>query len=490
MAEIIKAYVARYVVPFYFNYKNNGYDKVLASFRNNRIKTEELGLPKDSCWVEKGFWENYKSDSSKQSEMDIYSYLLQILVEQSENDKNYESNLGSSFVLKTNGALLKLSYSGGKDEGRLNFSCNDLGVVLFRNGTGFIWYDIEFANTPNLSTYVKFQHDFKELARVNSELFMKKTGKDSYETVCMGEWLALAVDSEKLGINFWSERKITDYRKNCSIAIPDKALLFEYLFIDESTAMDRMNLAFRIANGYDEKYNSPDTLVNDIYEPFGNTCFYTSKSGTAYVVSNNESNEAFFAENFKCKYVSDYFFIYILLLYQSYSCAHYSRLLTTLPAEAELFEKDVKYVNELESLDNQIKLFLVKSVYESVSNIQHQNGAYKYGKKVLSLDEDIKSLTIGLDALRQIESGKQKALIEEKEKISQEKSEKKDRALNKGIVIFGFLVVASAAVDAVNLVDWFIENMSKINIGHILSLGAIGILTLFMFIVLIINTRK
>ena len=50
--------------------------------------------------------------------------------------------------------------------------------------------------------------------------------------------------------------------------------------------------------------------------------------------------------------------------------------------------------------------------------------------------------------------------------------------------------MASAAVDAVNLVDWFIENMSKINIGHILSLGAIGILTLFMFIVLIINTRK
>ena len=93
MAEIITAYVASYVVPFYFNYKNDGYDKVLASFRNNRIKTEELGLPKDSCWVEKGFWENYKSDSSKQSEMDIYSYLLQILVEQSENDKNYESNL-------------------------------------------------------------------------------------------------------------------------------------------------------------------------------------------------------------------------------------------------------------------------------------------------------------------------------------------------------------------------------------------------------------
>ena len=59
------------------------------------------------------------------------------------------------------------------------------------------------------------------------------------------------------------------------------------MFVDSADEKERMDLAFRLANGYDTKYNSPSTLNNEIYEPFGNTCFYTSKTGTAYVVSDN-----------------------------------------------------------------------------------------------------------------------------------------------------------------------------------------------------------
>lgn len=83
--------------------------------------------------------------------------------------------------------------------------------------------------------------------------------------------------------------------------------LIKLYYIREAEKQERMNLAIRIANGYDTKYNSPSTLESKLYEPFGNTCFYISKTGTVYIVSNNESNATFFEDNFKGKYIRDYF---------------------------------------------------------------------------------------------------------------------------------------------------------------------------------------
>lgn len=515
MSGMIRKYVSRYVIPFYFDYKDDGYSRILKNFIYNEKDYKVLGLPKDCRWIKRGFWENYKNDDATQPEMDIYTYLLEILRDEEESINS--DNLGASYVLKTSGSLLNLQYVNDSVKDGIGFKCNDLGVLLFRNGIGFIWYDIEFGKTISVDEYVGFQHNFKELARTHSDKIRRKIGKDEYETFCMGKWIEQVFDSSSLGIKFWAERKTVIENDGHEIRIPDKSLLFQYMFIDTAEEQERMELAFRVANGYDTKYNSPSTLKNEIYEPFGNTCFYTSKTGMAYVVSNNESNASFFENNFKGKYVRDYFYIYMLLLYQTYSSIHYSRLLTKLPAEVKNIESDKKYIELLESLHVQINLFLVKSTYESVSNIQHQNGAYIYGKKSLRIEENMKSLTMGLEALRGIEVERQKALdeekriqlekieqqekdaleqmkkiekeeIEKKEKIEQELIDKKDRALNKGLVIFGFLVVISAAIDALNLVDWF--NDHTMEWGHWVSLGAIALLTIFMFIVLLVNTHR
>lgn len=479
MSGTIKKYVSRYVIPFYFDYENDGYARIVKNFNDDEKDYKALGLPKDCKWVKKGFWENYKTDDASQPEMDIYTYLLEIMKDEEEINID---NLGASYVLKTNGSLVNLQYVKPEQKEGIDFKCNDLGTLIFRNGIGFIWYDIEFGKNVSIDEYVNFQHDFKELARTHSEVFRKKTGKDEYEVFCMGKWIENLLRASEVGMKFWTERKteLGDTGQK-TICIPDKALLFQYMFIDTAEDYERMDLAFRVANGYDTKYKSPSTLRNEIYEPFGNTCFYTSKTGTAYVVSNNESNATFFEDNFKGKYVRDYFFIYVLLLYQTYSCAHYSSLLTKLPAEVKAIENDKKYIEQLDILHGQINLFLVKSTYESVSNIQHQNGAYIYGKELLRIEEDMKSLTVGLEALRVIEVERQKA-------IDDDLIDRKDRALNLGLVIFGFLVVFSVAIDALNLVDWFKEN--NIGCGHWVVIGIIGILTIFMFIVLIVNTRR
>ena len=478
MSGTIKKYVSRYVIPFCFDYENDGYSRFLKYFSDDERDYKELGLPKDCKWVKRGFWENYKSDETVQPEIDIYTYLLEIL--RDEEGINVD-NLGASYVLKSSGSLFNLQYIKSEKNYEVNFKCSDLGTLLFRNGIGFIWYDIKFSKSLSIEEYVSFQHDFKELARTHSELFRKKTGKDEYVIFCMGKWIANLFDSSELGIRYWAERKTELDNTKQVISIPDKSLLFQYLFIDTAEKQERMDLAFRVANGYDTKYNSPSTLENEIYEPFGNTCFYISKTGMAYVVSNNESNATFFEDNLKGKYVRDYFFIYALLLYQTYSCAHYSRLLTKLPAEVKDIENDKQQVEQIDNLHSQINLFLVKSTYESVSNIQHQNGAYIYGKRALRIEEDMRSLTVGLEALSVIEVERQKAKDDDL-------TDRKDRALNMGLVIFGFLVVFSVAIDALNLVDWFKEH--NMGWGHWVSLGIIGLLTIFMFIVLVVNTRR
>ena len=170
-----------------------------------------------------------------------------------------------------------------------------------------------------------------------------------------------------------------------------------------------------------------------------------------------------------------------MLLYQTYSCAHYSRLLTKLPAEVQDIESKEEHVERLNNLHSQINLFLVKSTYDSVSNIQHQNGAYVYGKKVLRIEGDMKNLTVGLEALRVIEVERQKA-------IENDFVVKKDRDLNLGLIIFGFIVVISAELDALNLVEWFNEHLMRWE--HWTLLGIIIGLTIFMLIVLIVNILK
>ena len=511
MSTDVRKYVSRYVVPFYFDYESSGYEKLRKHFLSDAIDNQTLALPKDGQWVNAGFWENYKSDKETQAEMDIYSYLPSVFLEDKRVNEKDISNLGVSFVYKTSGKLFKLEYR--YKEKNIEFDCKDLGILLLRNGIGFIWYETEFKKSVSLDEYVGFQHDFKELARTHGESFVKKTGFDKekeegiYESFCLGEWLSKIVEADKLGIRFWAERE-TKQEDGNTVRIPDKALLFQYLFIEQTTDQERNNIVFRIANGYDEKYNAPDDIDENLYKPFGNTCFYISKAGMACVVKNADSNETFFDGQFREKYVRDYFFIYMLLAYQSYSCAHYSRLLTKLPADEELFNKQLMYAEKLESLNGEINLFLVKSVFESVSNIHHQNGVYRFGKSALCIEEDIRSLTIGLGALEEMVKDKHKQKEQEEREAEKEEreeryrleqarkeekkeiEEKRDRRINLALIVFGFMVVVSAWIDGLNLVDWFMKNDKNINPWHMgISVGII-LLTLYLIITLLWNRKK
>jgi len=494
MENMVRKYVSRYVIPFYFDYENDGYNCITSSMKENKYTADiinQLQMPTDGKWIENGFWQ----DNSKQAEMDIYSYLPNLLKEYSEDNKKFGTNLGKSFIYDSNGNIFKLKYQTNKYGNKnIDFSCNKIGLLIFKNGVGFIWYDIEFSPQVSIAEYLAFQHDFKELARTHDDKFTKRIGRNERKDFCLGIWLAQFFSTKELGIQFWAERVHIGLDNKVEMRIPDKALLFQYVFLTETNKFENSDMAFRIANGYDLKYNAPEDININTYQPFGNTCFYTSKSGTAYVVSDKNSNYDFFRNGFSEKFTRDYFFMYILLLYQNYSCAHYSRLLTKLPAEINVIS--MRNLESLESLNSQIDLFLVKSIFESVSNVQHQNGFYQYSKTRLCIENDIKSITVGLDSLRgmvkenysKIEAEKEKEKVriqrereeaeEEKEKQKLKLQSKKERKLNLVLSGFGILTIISILLDSLNLINWFTKDGNSLHAGHITILVFIGVITI------------
>ena len=101
----------------------------------------------------------------------------------------------------------------------------------------------------------------------------------------------------------------------------------------------------------------------------------------------------------------------------------------------------------------------------------NQNDFYRYGKKVLCINEDIQSLTIGLDALKEIEG------------------DKRERKVNNALAVFGFMVVISALVDGVVFVDWLTERIRPelagyVNFGHVSIVLLVLVLALYLVIVL------
>ena len=484
MSANIKAYVSRYVVPFYYKTEDRGYDRIITYLDSNVMNGNHSSFPEDAKWVRAGFWENYKDSKEKQAEMDLYSFLPSIYQTSTVKSDEDIGKIGASYVYyKKDGKLFEAQYK--KKDLSVTFHCSDIGVLLFKDGVGFLWYEVGFGNSkkykPDIDLYIEFQHDFKELARTDRDYFVRKKGYDKereeslFEPLCFGKWISDLLSVNETGIRFWAERVSSVETERLSM--PDKALLFNYVFSDPIEEGIKDSSIFRITNGYDTSYNPPESIRDNLYQPFGNMQFYMSKAGMSCMVSDDTTNEEFFKGQFREKFIRDYFYIYILLLYQSFSCAHFSWLLTNLPAEETQFEKSSKYRELLETLNERINLFLVKSVFESVSNIHHQNDFYRYGKGVLCIDDDIQSLTIGLDALKEIEG------------------DKRDRKINNALAVFGFMVVISALIDGVAFVDWVTARIRPqiagyINIGHISVCLFIILLAIYLVVVLLKDKKK
>ncbi len=411
-------------------------------------------------------------------------------------------------------------------EKAVHIDLTEMGIYLFRNGLGFVWYELDPGRIPSVRL-IGMQKHIKELnlASKISLLKIEKQpvgegmvvgkkvihnkgekyyGKDIYLTpFFMGKML---VDTMRfLGVTFLTERKAT-YPAMLKMArrfveafpydkkeyseqtleraaqdyptFPDKAVLFSYGYMynpenpeDLGEEMDRCALSFYLTKGYLAGYSCPADIAEKMVKPFRNAIWFASSEGASYFNWGTDAKPEFYTGGIMPKIKNDYFPLFIKSLYQSYSLFLFGRKIQEeIPAQDIERMSDEDY-ERIAKRYEEINLFLTKSMATSVSHIDHQSEFYNYLKERLRIAEDARSIGSGLDALDALQKEERHrkevlrlAEVSRLEKEKEEEEKQRDNAVQRVLEIISMLAIASALIDSYDFI-------SKLAIGQEESWG-------------------
>ncbi len=479
----------------------------------------------------KRLWERRKSTLDG-PESDLYGYVRNEYRFDNDSDTLAEQKTGCEWLFwksveaegKNGKKIIELLYYPEgikKDNSELprawNVSITNLGLMIFRNGLGFVWYEIEVPKNGVDSNELKhFQNVIRELNRGKASALWEKRisniepdfglvleeKKDNYKAYMipflLGHWVndivsfmdviyfaerknsyeSMIKKSMQSVIGLPNERINKENTSNVEIGnLPDKAILFTYVSFGsrtrEKNPENKYSLIFHITNGYKDSYHFSSGLKSEIKSPFDNAFWYATQEGAAYLSWPVADNKEFFDDFIPSKVRTDYFALYLKVLYQSFSLLVYAEKIQT-----EISAVNGKYLTEpldkrITELFGEINLFLTKSMATSVSHIHHQSEFYVYLKEQLRVHDDVKSVTSGLNALdilqreqRRREENKrvQEAWQEEQrrdresqeERAKREEREKKSDGKIQAIMgLFALLGISSALVDCFDFIGKF-----------------------------------
>lgn len=426
--------VFRYIVPFKIKYDD--FDTLCETVNNysdlSKFNFLEDNLPKSGRWIDQ--------ISAGSNEYDLYD------------------NVRDSFFQRREGNTWKYEFTGGKiisfkflldDNNTINIVLNNLELTICRTGIGFIWYELKLPKNISEEDLLTVQNQLKELngytkgchnlIRKINKNFSKNGFIEPYDTrfpvnendknglnipFSLGNWLASRL--EFLNVEFFAERKncyfskINDYFNYSQLSgdtlrdemmkvtglplkVPDKALIFNAMLLPDDME-NYMSFIYYISNGYTTKYKISEESSNDYAHPFENVFFYGSAQGAGYYALVNKNNRDTFNTTVSNK-INDYFLLYLDVLYQSYSITKFSQELSSSEFSYE-YRDYITSGNNLQdrlvSIRARINLFLLKSMTVSVSYVHHQNTFYNHLERILSIEDDVKQLTVGLDALDEL----------------------------------------------------------------------------------------
>lgn len=436
MSENLKGNLklSRYIIPF--SYEGN-YTEICGKISTNW----ELRQPSDS-------------------EQDIYEYVAESLYSTEETISESENDIGSLWIPQktSNIHFPHLIYKDAITDIQYKIYSHELGLSIFRNGMGFVWYDISLRNmdtsfVTNTDVIINFQNKFKELNRKSNT--NRIINEDSSEMFVLGEWIENILLSDISNKRFYPARKHCvsgEYQKK----IPDKALLYTYYIvladIDQS---ELVKLNYRISSGYDTKYKLSDAVIEKSFIPFDNVVWKVSKEGCGCCVATDDK-DSFFTRLYVDKVRNDYFILYLLLLYQSYSLLMYAEKIELKMSANPEFYLNSKDDTKIQRLLAEMNTFTMKSTHASVSHIQHQNDFYEYGMTRLRIKEDTESVVAGAESL-----GEMQKLVEEKER------EKNESVVNTALALLSVWAFFSAISDGVATVNWiFFDTNLYINFTY------------------------
>lgn len=470
MSTINPNSVFRYVVPFYFgdaktDFSKSDSDQLSCSLDSSdlhsadHVSSEKEDAKADSS--ESNYDQFCRSldssdlwsvDSISPEKYDVFDYICCSVMKSAGG-----TGIGRGWNYASKNKKLMFRYAADpKKEEYLYWQIAKAGIYVFRTNIGLIWYEIEPSKKQtepiSLADFKLFQNRFKELGRKDTcfEEFVPKTsydGVDTYKPFCPGEWISELLSRFYSNCHFFNA-------VGRNLDRPDTALIFNYAVLDGELEEDLSRTACVLANGYTDRYRLHPSAFSDIVNPFENTCWYASKGGCGYFAANASPN-GFFENALSTRIRIDYFFMYILALYQSYSLLNYLRRMSS-----EHSADPNKYLHLSEegtSLGHfvaEINTFLMKGMYSSVSYIHHQNEFFEYLQKRLNIKDNIESISLGIDALvnlQRLQKDKYDALRKEAES---ERSAAREKRVNGALAIISLLSVFSA----VNDLEYFINN--------------------------------
>lgn len=422
----------RYLVPFMFFPKHG------QTFNN---LVDEI-----SC---SGEW-LLRDAQNRDIECDLYSTLLNsFTMNESQN------NIGCEFLYTGVGSAEKniLTFNYTKFKKDFVVTITEMGLFLFRTGVGFIWHEITVPQDASFQELILFQNEFKELSYERFISLNNKQGRYTFEDfenkqkgILLGDWINVQMNNLPWKYQYFAERPNP---LETSQQIPDKALIYSYGVFEDIAKEDLLKHLYHMTNGYNEKYKVHLNFEDTIIEPFENAYCYASMSNSGYYVIPEQTNKKFYLHTFSRRIMADYFLLYVLALYQSYSLLKFTtNIETQLSAESEKYLKDSKEILEiLERTETEINVFLIKSVYSSVSHIEHQNDYFEYLIRRQKIQENIDGLTIGLESLHKLQEVRERKRIEEIESQENQEREKLNDRLNIGLGLISIFALLSAIVD-------------------------------------------
>lgn len=454
MNSVNKNMVLRYIVPFYLETRNNNdcYNDML-----NALEQHEL-------------WQKV---SSAVCERDVFSHMHEAVIE-----NGTDSNLGSSWEYDFKNKRINIRCRMDKQGEDYTFwQICKVGLYVYRTNVGLIWFELvpskKQGDAINISSVIKMQHWLKELNRteLHFEILQPKKSKDDpiiYNEFSAAEWISGILKNLSTEIHYLYGSCV----KN-GLECPDKALIFNYMMFN-NTAMDEdvlRDLSFRLSNGYDEKYLVSQDSLAIAKMPFKNTCWYSSKGGCGYYAYSDDKNNAFFSSGITERIKNDYFFLYVLALYQSYSVLNFSRrIISEQSANAEKYYNPSFEGDKLDAFVAELNTFLMKGIHTSVSNVQHHNDFSNYVRERLLIKEEIESILTGTEALVKLQRIKKEKAEILKEAETEKQQIKNNRYLNFALGIISLFSVFTAFRD----VDDIIEKLEHINFSKLLSEIAAG----------------
>ena len=286
----------------------------------------------------------------------------------------------------------------------------------------------KYITSENLSgngNYFDVKKDFYYINEIPENA--SYTYMTAYKPLNIGLWvddmLSKLKTNPDIEIGYFSS--INPFSNDPNRSFADKAIPFIYTSLNDDpprALQVQKDITFKLGNGYPLNYNSI-TNLEKFWEHSEDVLWYASRQGCCCTIKKGNSYSKYFENKMNSEKNDSYFLLFLLQLNQMYGLVYYSKMITeNLSSDISAYTTDnVNLQKNLQRIHAEINLFLMKSTYASISNIQRQNEFFSYLREQLNLEQDIQSVQSGLDGLDKLQDSLTQRADEKKANASERK---------------------------------------------------------------------